>query len=235
MVMRKRKNSKKRRKWKSGLKAGCLALGLATAWGGEARGDVILQVTANLTKSLTDAFIYFNNNVTSGYMESLGTLSAGQTITKTYTHWGTLDNFTQKNGARSSYVMVGLYDDQGSPGVAVSFPNADPISGPVQWADIFGPSGVSYYHYTEAEVIGYVNQASAGTDYTPLRYFLNDISYNAGETEYGNESTIVCFSNPTSGGVMTVDVLPVPEPAAWMLFVGLSGAVLLWRRDLFRG
>jgi hypothetical protein len=234
------KKQKKQRKWKSGLKAGCLALGMATAWGGEARSDVILQVSATPATTLTNAFVYYGNNASTAYLRSLGTLPGGQTTTlvdviPTNTEpswWGDPDAYA--SGA--SYVIIGMYDEGGSPGVAISFPNDAPITTPKQWAEVFESSWNHGYDYSEAEIIGYLQAA----DYAELDRFL----YNYGDvkrtrnghpcaTEYGNQATLVNFSDPTFGGVVTVTL--VPEPAAWVLLVTTAGTLLFWRRDLLCG
>jgi hypothetical protein len=240
-IMRKKKiaqKAKKQRKknWKSGLQAGCLALGMATAWGGETRGDVISLVSITPTTTISKAFLYYGNNISTADIMSLGTLSAGQTTTFSHTefYWEDYANaYTEVNGHRPLYVLIGLYGDENNPGVAISFPSADPVTIPKQWSQIFETTKKDYWDYSEAEVIDCVNQGTVGD----FLYVYGDNHYGLFDpppcgTEYGHEGKIVCFSNPTLGGVVTVDV--VPEPAAWVLLVTASSALLFWRRDLLR-
>jgi hypothetical protein len=240
--MRKKKNSRKR-KWKSGVKAGCLALGMATAWGGEASGDLIAYASITPEQTLTDAYVFFENNVTGGAILSLGTLPSGKT---TYLEFeevpyeGYTIAYQPVGGRRQPYVVIGLYDEGGAPGVAISFPDQTPINEGTSWDEIFNsyPSEYDYANYTEAEVIDILQTAAGTSSWIDLWWFFTRYGSDYSSpcaTEFGHEATLVCFSDATYGGVVTFDVVTVPEPAAWVLFVGLSVTVLLWRRDLFRG
>jgi hypothetical protein len=233
--MRKKKNAKTRRHWKSKLKTGCLALGMATAWGAPAQGDVISLVSVTPATTINKAYLYYGNNISTADIMSLGTLPGGQTTTFSHTdfYWEDYPNaYTEENGHYPWYTLIGLYGDPNHPGVAISFPNDNPITLPLSWPQIFETTQHDYWNYTEAEVIDLVNRGSPGGFlYTYGDDYIFD--HPPCGTEYGHEGTIVCFSDPTFGGVITVDI--VPEPAAWALLIGLAGSALLWRRDLFRG
>ena len=215
--MHKQKKEKKKKKWKSKLQAGCLALGLATAWGAEARGEAILQVSATPAQTLTNAFVYYYANGSCNGLESLGTLPTGQTSVLSRTL-----PFDPDNYSNCGYVLIGLHDDGTSAGVTVSFPNDDILVLHSQWEEVFG--------FAEVDAIDALYQAGSGDVIT--LYYLLYYNTNFVQTPRGNEGTLVSFSNPTFGGVVTVDILPVPEPAAWVLLISLAGTVLLWRRDL---
>jgi hypothetical protein len=226
-----KKNSKrnKKSKWKNGLKAGCLALGMATAWGAEARGEMsglaYAEIVAAPTQTLTDAYVFYNNNVTQGWMWSLGEFPAND-ITTLYQCVGNLNAFAEINGERPSYVVVGLSQVGGVESVVLSFPNADALQ--MQWDDLFGPNGGSYYTYEESYVINALHNPGSGA----LEQFLNDISYDPCRTQYNHEATLVGFTNgaPASSGTVLVNI--VPEPASWILLIGAAGSLLFWRRDL---
>jgi hypothetical protein len=223
--MNKKKNSKRQKKqtkWKAGLKAGCLALGMATAWGGEARGDVILSVSATPTTRIYDAFVYYGVGVHSIVnIQSLGILEAGTTTNLSYPLPGEVNDYW------SSYVLIGLYDAGGSEGMVISFPNDDPIMAQQEWADVF-PRGYSPGYYTESLLIDEVHQAVAGNAQT-LGWDLYYLSGFCGK-EMGQQSTLLRFSEASDGGFATVSI--VPEPAAWILLIGAAGSLLFWRRDL---
>jgi hypothetical protein len=243
--MQKTKSSKRRQKQgklKAGLKAGWLALGMATAWGGEARGEVIGHVSVTPTTTIHNAFLYYTNNVTTGDMKSLGTMPAGQTTQLSQTGFlvEEVQGYQAQNGHRPTYMMVGLYDGDTGPGVVVSFPNADPVTSHKQWADIFLARPNPFEDYSEAAVIGYLQSAAPGNDdYGHLWNFLFDFGTSTYTyyghpcaTEYAQQAVLVGFSEASNLGSAMVDVTAVPEPAAWVLLVGAAGAVLFWRRDL---
>jgi hypothetical protein len=234
--MSKKKNAKRQKKqgkWKAGLKAGCLALGMATAWGGEARGDVTFEIAAMPNVSITEAFIYYGMNSSGGAVLSLGDLQAG-VLTKRYQTFGyDIDEFTHGYGELHPYVVVGLYNNGGNEGVAITFPNDNAITNNLSWSDIFeSPSTPEYYRYTEAEVIDRIHTASTLSIW-PLENVLDYYGAYANKpcaTLYNQQSVLTCFSDATFGGFVTVSV--VPEPAAWILLIGAAGSLLFWRRDL---
>ncbi|MBN2023600.1 MAG: hypothetical protein JW809_12515 [Pirellulales bacterium] len=239
-----KKKSRKRRSWRSGLKAGCVALGMATAWGGQADAGVMSLVSITPEVDLTHAFVYYGNNVTSGMIKSLGDLPGGQTTTVSQT--GFIVDFPQHydetNGHRPTYAVIALYDEGGSPGVAISFPNDDPIAMNRSWDDIFRYSYYPGAGYDEEEVVNSLLQSeNEDPSGGPLDWFLcfamSDSTATGDHcaTEYGQQATLICFSNATFGGTVTVDVVPIPEPAAWVLVIGMAGALLWWRRDLLGG
>jgi hypothetical protein len=222
---------KKKGKWQKirrGLKTGCLAIGMATAWGGEARSEVIFEISVRPTVALTDAWVFYNVNCTSGEMESLGALPANETTVRTQSlTWYTPDNLWQ-DGRLLPYMLVGLYDDGGTPGVVVSFPSGSTMPG--SWTQVFDSSPHSYYNYTEDEVVQGVHTASTDP-YGTLFWFMCDYGGRYPDpcaTEYNQTSTLVGFSNPFDAGTATVRV--VPEPSTYVLLLGAAGIFLLQRR-----
>ncbi|MBN2023599.1 MAG: hypothetical protein JW809_12510 [Pirellulales bacterium] len=214
----------RRRIWRRGLEAGCVALGMATAWGGQARGEALLLAKAAPETALSDVFVYYTANNSFCGLESLGDIPAGETSLLYRSIIREKEDY-----ARGGFVVVGLYQEGAEEGVAISFANDDVLTSHTQWADLFESSPASHYNHTEAEVIDCLHQAAAGnTDplWDVLYYGLSFPTWSP----YGHEATLVCFSDPTFGGTATVQV--IPEPAAWVLVIGMAGALLWWRRDL---
>lgn len=68
-------------------KSACVALGLATAWGGESTADTRFQkfqLSITPAHDLLDAFVYYGNNTTGSPFLGLGYLNAG--VTHTFVH-----------------------------------------------------------------------------------------------------------------------------------------------------
>jgi hypothetical protein len=240
--MSKQKGRKKPSRWKHGIKAGCLALGMATAWGGEARSDMITHVSVAPTTDIRNAFIYYGNNLTTGTTKSLGFLPGGATTTFSQTNLlvDEESGYVVRDGHRPTYMMIGLYGPVDSPGVAVSFPNVDPVTLQKRWSDYFESSPHHWNDYPESQIIGYLQTAEPWNDSFMA---LNDFLFSFGcslydyfghvcATEYARTATLVGFSAATDLGSAVADVTPAPEPAAWVLIVGAAGVFLFWRRDL---
>jgi hypothetical protein len=231
--MRKTKNKKNRpSKWKSRLKAGCLALGMATAWGGEARSEVFLQVTANPTQTLTNAFVFYTGNNSINELASLGTITGG----KETVLFCPIDR-DMTDVEFGSCVLVGLYNDGTDLGVSISFPDDSVLHAQALWPQVFECAPVSHYRHTEQEYIDALNQATGG-NLDPLYnclYYRGSSPYPS-FTRNGNEATLANFSDPatapTNGGSVTMVMTTVPEPSSMVLLIGAAGALLFWRRDL---
>ncbi|MBN2023822.1 MAG: PEP-CTERM sorting domain-containing protein [Pirellulales bacterium] len=230
-VQKARKQRKKN--WKSGLQAGCLALGMATAWGGEAHGDTLFQIAVTPSTDIRNAYVYYGSNTSGRLMTSLGTLLANETTIFLQTHWADPEDFKSPEGhADPAYALIGLYGDVNDPGIAISFPNDVPIRDHRTWASYFETTGFPAWDTSESEVIWKFDQAIGGFDgyvETFIGIYGSHTSDPCG-IPYGQTGTIVCFSDAQYGGVITVT--PVPEPAAWILLVTATGALLFWRRDL---
>ena len=79
------KRGAKSRQSRRGFKFACLALGLVTAWGDEATADATLKLEVSPQQTLTNAFVLYGNNVSTGVIRSLGTIPGGQTTTFDHT------------------------------------------------------------------------------------------------------------------------------------------------------
>jgi hypothetical protein len=235
-----KKSAKSRQRWKRGIQAGCLALGMATAWGGEASGSVYLNVSLDAEQTITNAYIYYGVGYSSTRLQSLGTINAGASTLSIELP----DNTVYRN----YYVLVGLYDDEGTTGVAISFSSDDPIEASASWDDIFTSTN-GYIGFSESEFVdliyaqgGWSGHYLASERLASFLAFYGDASWGSSNTPcatlFGETATLVCFSNASYGGSVTIDLdseplqsATVPEPATSILFVGLIGSMLFWRRD----
>ena len=69
------------------LQAACMAACLATAWGGvdEANADVTFTGSITPNQTVTNAHVYYGNNVSTAAIRPLGTLPANETTSFTHT------------------------------------------------------------------------------------------------------------------------------------------------------
>jgi hypothetical protein len=222
----KRSNSKKRSKWKMGIKAGCLALGMATAWGGEAKAELYLEVSAASTRTLTDVFVYYVGNNSFGALASLGTQPAGDPV-----HFFRPIPDLPRDVVVSYYTVLGIYGD--GTGVAHSFSDDSVLTSHAQWSDVFESFTPNpAYNHSETEVIDALHQASAGNTDALWKCVYYCVAQYPRFSALGEQAVLVNFTDPTPGGSVTINVTTVPEPAAWILLVGAAGALLFWRSDL---
>ena len=239
------KRQRRRRRLRK-LKAACLSLGMATAWGGEAEAAPLqFKVTANPTRTISNAYVYFSNNATTGFFRSLGTLPANETSMQVFTfNFGDLDpivDYLPRPGAFNGdpdpgFVIMGVYEqDDLQEGVALSSQSTAPIDDGSTWDDLFNePSDPSYAQFEEAEIVDSLNNGdqfsplSTGFEGAFLYFSVSDIPNPLLRTPYGQQATLIAFSTAVDVGTAIVEI--VPEPASWGLVVSAAGAVLLVRR-----
>ena len=232
------------RSWKkrSGkkLKAACLAIGLASAWGGEAEAaDLTLRLEVEPVVTLTDAVVFYFNGVTSGDWRFLGTLPEG--VTSTFTHtlvpkgpFQPQDFLDTESSLKPGYIVTGLYDDGGQPGVSVSFPDTGPIVAMQTWDEAFAPIDPFDGLFSEADIVSILSVGGVPND------FLNDFArtFDASQGQWfrylsapvNTQATLVQFSDATFGGTTTLTA--VPEPSSFVLICLASlGFLLIHRRD----
>ncbi len=227
---RKKLQSIRRRHGKK-FKAACLSLGLATAWGGEVQADLTLQVSVTPTRTLSNAFIYYGNNLSTGRFLPLGTLSENET--SVFTHlfseqdsrhefMDDIEKILPKNDKVPGYFIAGLYDEDGTPGMTLSFPNTSVIDSGLSWNDVF-PS------FTEQGIVDNV-LAGAGS-FSTLSGFVSEYGDNSYleddgplPTPYGQQSYLASFSAASPSGTAIVTV--VPEPSGMALIATGAGALL---------
>ena len=209
------------------LKKACLAAGLATAWGGEAHADLTFEASITPTQTITNAWMFYHQNVTSPLWGlSLGTLPANQT--SQFLHPNQLTNFPDSiwtsPTATTGYIIIGLYNEGGAPGVVVSMPNGNAISLAQTWEQYFARPSSDYR--TEAQIVADLQQGNVPTDFLAAYgdYFdassgnrLRELS-----TQLGKGATLVGFSTATFLGTAHV---ALPEPATLTLIVCTFGVL----------
>jgi hypothetical protein len=232
------------------LRAACLSIGLATAWGADAKADVTLKLSITPQHTLTNAIVLYANNVSTGIYRSLGTIPAGQTTTFIHTFLTTdsslaswqpdPNSYTSTPGRPAYYSLIATYQDAPTPGVTISFPNDSPVQNATSWSALFiDPPNYPIYpghDFSEPNIINDLltnnpPQLSAGFlyDHNGSPYPPWQGNTIAG-TSYGSQGALINFSDPTSGGTIIVEV--VPEPASACLLVTGAGiaAISLRRR-----
>jgi hypothetical protein len=215
-----------RKKLRQRLKAAALAIGLATAWGGEANAEVLLQLDISPTRTLRDAYVYYANNISSARFISLGTLPENETSTFYHLLDGQFDDAPQKllptsDRPNVGYWVIGVYDEENASGIGVSFRNETVVSEGTPWSSVFfGPN--------EQTIAGALTTSSF-LDFT-FRSFIDmygNPSYTPSAklpTHYGEYSTLVNFSDATYGGTAIARI--VPEPSS-IILVGAAGVFLV--------
>jgi len=206
-VQEKRRRNRKRLK----QTAACLTIGLATAWGGSADAALV-KVVMTPEETLTNAYgVIYHRNSSSGRLVSLGTTIGGTTSVLFFD----FAQETPQDFAGLSYTVLGLYEGDDGPSVAVSFPNNGPILSGSVWEDLFG--GI-------ARKSSMIDELMRGRSIVP---FVNTTTRMTG-TQYGSEATIINFSQASFGGVVTISI--VPEPGSFVLLTSGVGLVALPRR-----
>lgn len=233
----------RRRKRLRRLKAACLSIGLATAWGGEAEADSIrFRVTANPSTTITNAYVYFSNNATTGLFRSIGTLPANETTERivSFNFGGSnvIDEYRPRPGAGNGdpnpgYVILGTYDQVDlEQGVVLSSMSSAPIDNNSTWGDLFSkPTDPSYSQFEESEIIdSLINgnefaPTSTGFEGAFLYFSASDIPDPLLRTPYGLQSYLIGFSAAQSAGTAIVEI--IPEPATLGLVVFAAGTLIL--------
>jgi len=229
-----KKPTLKRRKKLGKFKAACLAVGLSTAWAGDAGAGLIeFRGSFTPTRTIQDAVIYYFNGVTSAHFFKLGMLPANQTTTIEHSIFLSFDNGVVLDTSFRSpgYVIAGWYEDDAGPGVTVSFPNNSPIDGSQTWDDVFStnvPFAPSHV-YTEAEVLEILQAGEIPSGFlsTYEDYFDATIPKRLPYliTHFNQEATLINFSVADFGGTAIVEV--VPEPSTLILLVCAAGVLFV--------
>jgi hypothetical protein len=226
-----------------------MAACLATAWDGKpANADVTFTGSVTPNQTVSNAHIYYGNNVSTAVIRPLGTLLANQTTRFTHTFLdsdpGPLADWTTDPSAYvgdrfldSGYLLLGLVQSAGEPSVLVSMPNNSAITNGSTWSQLF-EQGFPL-DFTESEVIADLVNTPASYSafdsyFLQLKWFPY-WSFDITGTDYGQTATLVSFSTASFAGTATVSM--VPEPAGLTLFAALVPLALTRRRrgDLGRG
>ena len=243
-------NGPKKRRHK--LKTAGLALGLATAWGAETRADARLQLELTPQQTLTNAMVMYGNNVSTPFSVLLGTVPGG--VTSTFFHnlraseilqcdW-VCDPASYLPGGNkpSFYAVIGLYEGVDGTGVAVSFPNDDPIVSMATWESIFqSPSApVADYRFAKPTIFSDLLAAATHPMFPEfvvtqhvermLEIYGEPDAYMGGPiaTQYRSKAVLVNFSDASFGGMAFARL--VPEPASWILLLSSAGVAFGGRR-----
>jgi hypothetical protein len=217
-------------------------MGLATAWGGNAVADATLKLEVSPQQTLTNAFVLYGNNVSTGVIRSLGTILGGETTT--FYHSLIVDqipncdwvcdpaSYVVPPGDDSPfnpyprYALIGLYQGDDGPGITVSFPNNDPIVNMSPWSSLFESSTVSSFNFAESDVIDDLSNVLPNVAFDLLTVYLRSGSFipTSIGTPYGSTAVLVNFSDATFGGAAIATL--VPEPASFVLLIGTVGIAL---------
>lgn len=234
--------------------AGCVALGLATAWGGEADADITFKVEVTPAHDLMDAFVYFGNNATGANAYPLGSLSADEPHTFLLNLPGSsgfyLDDtpeYYQPGGnAEIGFAVGGIYELDGEHGIVVSYIDSSPIDTQQSWEELIDFARPWHPESSEDELVDeYFAELARGLhhwNWTTLAElvgsskFLTDIpEYPEGYSQrplladYGSEATLIAFGPTRFAG--TANVTIVPEPTSIVLLVTTFGMIAIYARS----
>jgi hypothetical protein len=214
--------------------------------------DATLKVEVTPEQTITNALIYYGNNISTGVLRSLGLIPGGQTSTffETFTPNSVDPDWTWDAASYTSHpdqnkpafwAMIGVYQGDTGPGVTVSFPNAGPIIGGATWASVFQqPIMPSDYQFEETAIINDLMTAAPHPNFptiivtqyvrTLLEVYGEPEAFAGGPlaTDYGDTAVLVNFSDAAFGGTAIASL--VPEPTTWLIIVGSAGVATGIRR-----
>lgn len=220
-TLRRRRSNRLRK-----LRAACLSLGLATAWGGSASADVTVLLTVTPSVTLTDAVVVFGNNVSTESYFPIGDLPAGQTTTLRHTLTGEFEDAPEKlavdvDAPFTGYYLAAGYERDDAQGVVLAFRDDAVVTAGHEWADLFlvQDSYSSYHNVIESEMLAALANGQVLDNLSSYARSGDGPSWNTNanllNTPYGETSVLVGFSTATALGSMTVSI--VPEPAAFAI------------------
>ncbi|CAK9037484.1 TPR repeat-containing protein Synpcc7942_0270 [Durusdinium trenchii] len=228
--------------------ATCLALGLTTAWGGEAEADITFKVEVTPAHDLMDAFVYFGNNATGGIVRSLGPLEANSTHSFIYRfdedgYWSDLatPEYYQHSGRfEVGFALGGLYERGDDFGITLSFPNNDAEANQTSWDSLFDFPTHAIRNYGEQDIVArYLN--ALGSPFDP--WYSSEVANNYytytslyGDhsdpdnfrdsqyvTPYGTEATLISFRDTRFAGTAIVSIVPEPQSVFYVVaFAGMA-------------
>jgi hypothetical protein len=204
----------------TGLKAACLAVGLATAWGSPASAQIDeIQLTITPSNNLTHVYFFYGPGTTSLWpvtaVDPLPNLQADETTVVDL-------SVTQVSGA-ACYVL-GLYNETN---------NLVSIGVDSNWAqNVIGQTNFNaeFVPFTEDQIA----TALLSNDIATLDNFVTAPSFY-GYIRIGSSGRMVDYSIASDGGSVLTELIPEPSP---MLLVTLGALIILWldpsRRYLLR-
>jgi hypothetical protein len=208
-----------KKKRNTALKAACLAAGMATAWAAtqNAEANTIEPLDHNTvriigaitpTQTLNRAHIVYANH-SSGIFAIWDQLDGPFPANIATPYIETSSGWPFEDFPGERYAIIASYQGDTQTGVAVSFPDASGIIGQQSWPDIFESPSDGRRDWSEAQILDAINNPEFGG--FDLRLFFLDY-YDVIGTVYGNNATLVNFSNGTFGGIVT------PEPGSLIFF-----------------
>lgn len=223
--------------------AGCVALGLATAWGGEAEADITFKVEVTPAHDLLDAFVYFGNNATAPTLRSLGPLEGGKPHESTHTltpaelehspaRFETL--FSDGGKLPLGFAVAGLYQRDEDFGITVSMPDRLLLDEGGSWEDFASAPPLLGFDDSEEQVADqYLGVSMEQPDYwsmvIPYIYHGYTESYNNSRsvpeeyrderylTLYGKEATLISFRDTRFAGTAIVTIVPEPQSVFYVV------------------
>jgi hypothetical protein len=232
----------------------CVALGLATAWGGEAQADITFRTEITPAHDLLDAFVYYGNNATGGGHYPLGPLTAGETHIFLH-HYPELLGFYVDDTPEYyepdgrfpiGFGIGGIYEHNGMYGLTVSYVDSSPVDIQQSWQEFFD-FDIGYPFASEANIVAdylaELEHAPRHWERTPLGgvYSSYTGTYNDRDgpelfrekrllTPYGTSATLISFGDTRFAGTAIVTIIAEPSSAV-LLFVTLGGAIAaIWFR-----
>jgi hypothetical protein len=206
-----------------GLKAACLAVGLVTAWGGQANAGPSqstnqIQLTITPSNNLTHVFFIYGGNGTTLQVLSVTPLPdlVGGTSTTDTISVGTVPF------RPAGYTIIGLYDETNKLlSIGMSPTEANRIAGTTSFSNEFMVFGTSPpVLYSESDIASLL----LSNDTAGLTSFIGRAFNGFMEIPVGGSGELVNFSNAANGGSMTADFV-VPEPSPF--FLASIGALAL--------
>ncbi len=228
-------------KWlkKKGLKAACMAAGLATAWGGgeaEAASNKpfgavaeTYRVSGTITPSreLRSVYVatYFRNGSSErSILHPIGVVVPGQQTTVFQFDVHLWEGFLDEPGISQGYTVYGLYDDA-SNGVTVGLDQTNgqtAVNNSLTWPQYFGTLS---YIPTENQVAGWLRNGDSELTWL-LGLGINGYEHFSVGDEFGQALKLVDFSGAVDNGSAFAEIAITPEPMTFLL-VGPGLAVFL--------
>jgi hypothetical protein len=191
------------------LKAACLAVGLATAWGGQTDAGVVppseeIQLTINPSNNLSHVYFFYATNATglgsANTLTALPNLTAGVSTTETF--------FATPAGNYLDplrfYGVVGLYDETNKL-ITLSMTS-------VEAGNVIGTRDFSteFSGFTEDSL---ATALLSNDTFTITTFFWEYEAGRATDIPIGTSGQLVNFSLGSDGGSLSATIVPEPSPA----------------------
>jgi hypothetical protein len=230
------------------VRALCLSVGLATAWGGtqQADADITFDVSIESQVTLSKAYVSFGNNISTPVVIPLGRIEAGVPFHSQIT---LTDNPYQWQADPSIYELItpspyydyhdprwtilALYGNDSVDGVAMAFRDSLPISDGTTFEDVFT---LEWDSFSEEEIIDLL-ESGDGDKIDSILYFVTDVRGNRAPLRYisiplyGETGVLTTFSTAGFGGNATVSIVPELGSLLYcLIFASLGISIFLMHR-----